>query len=73
MADDEHQRRIRDLVSRALDEDGYVLGLAGALEAVAEHARLRAVDESAFLDMARAAYHAVLREHALDHGAPLEE
>jgi hypothetical protein len=61
---DEHHHRIRALVGRALDEDGYVLGLRGALEAVAEHARLRAIDEDAFLEMARAAFHAVLREQA---------
>jgi len=60
----DHHRRIRELVSRALDEDGYVLALGGALEAVAEHARLRAVDEDGFVELARAAFHAVLREHA---------
>jgi hypothetical protein len=64
----DHHRRIRELVGRALDEDGYVLGLAGALEAVAEHARLRAIDEDGFVAMAREAFHAVLRE-----GAPSDE
>jgi hypothetical protein len=60
----DHQRRIRDLVRRALDEDGFVLALPGALQAVAEHARLRAVDEDAFVALARAAYQTVIEENA---------
>jgi hypothetical protein len=59
VADDELERRIRDLVSRALDEDGFVLALPGALQAVAEHARLRAMDEDTFVELARSAYQAV--------------
>ena len=68
---DAHQRHVRDVVSRALDEDAYALGLPGALEAVAEHARLRALDEDAFVALARAAFHAVLMEHAPEHGIDL--
>jgi hypothetical protein len=64
MSNEEHQRHIRALVSRALDEDGFVLALPGALEAVAEHARLRAIDEDTFVELARAAYQAVIRESA---------
>jgi hypothetical protein len=68
---DDHHHHIRDLVSRALDEDGYVLGLAGALEAVAEHAKLRAIGEEAFVEMARAAFHAVSRGNPGEGGVEL--
>ncbi len=71
MADAEHQRAVRERVSLALDEDGFVLGLSGALQAVAEHARLRAVDEDGFVAMARAAYQAVATEHAPQDGMDL--
>lgn len=67
----DHQRTVRERVSRALDEDGFVLGLPGALQAVAEHARLRAVDEDAFVALARAAYQAVASEHAPEGGIEL--
>lgn len=71
MPDPEHQRLVRDRVSRALDDDGFVLGLPGALQAVAEHARLRAVDEEAFVALARAAYQAVTTEHVPEGGIDL--
>jgi hypothetical protein len=67
----EHQRAVRDRVSRALDDDGFVLGLPGALQAVAEHARLRAVDEEAFVALARAAYQAVATENVPEGGVDL--
>lgn len=59
---------IRDRVARVLDDDGFVLAVDEALEAVAEHARLRAVDEDTFVERARAAYRRVAME-----GAPKEE
>lgn len=58
-ADADHQRRIREAVARVLDDDGFVLAVSGALEAVAEHARLRAMDEETFVERARAAYQSV--------------
>jgi hypothetical protein len=61
-------RAIRDRVAAVLDDDGFVLAVDGALEAVAEHARLRAMDEDTFVERARAAFQAVAREHAV----PLE-
>lgn len=70
-SDPEQQRKVREQVARALDDDGFVLGLPGALQAVAEHARLRAVDEEAFVALARAAYQAVAMEHAPEGGVDL--
>ena len=64
-------RRMREAVSRVLDDDGFVLGVGGALEAVAEHARLRAMDEETFVERARAAYLAVVMEHAPKDGIEL--
>jgi len=68
----EHQRKIREIVSRALDEDAYVLAVEGALEAVAAHARLRAIDEDAFVALARAAYLAVAMEAAPEGGLEID-
>jgi hypothetical protein len=56
---------IRARVAAVLDDDGFVLAVDAALEAVAEHARLRAVDEESFVERARAAYQAVASEHAV--------
>ena len=67
----DHQQVTRDRVSRALDEDGFVLGLPGALQAVAEHARLRAMDEDTFVALARAAYQAVAMENVPEGGIDL--
>jgi hypothetical protein len=64
-------RSIREAVSRVLDEDGFVLAVDGALEAVAEHARLRAMDEETFVERARAAYQAVAMESAPKDGIDL--
>ena len=71
MTDAEHQRAVRERVSHALDDDGFVLGLPGALQAVAEHARLRAVDEESFVALARAAYQVVASEHVPEGGVDL--
>jgi hypothetical protein len=67
---DQH-RRMREAVARVLDDDGFVLGVGGALEAVAEHARLRAMDEETFVERARAAYQTVAMEHAPKDGIDL--
>lgn len=56
---------IRARVAAVLDDDGFVLAVDAALEAVAEHARLRAVDEDTFVERARAAYQAVAGEQAV--------
>ena len=66
-----HQRSVREAVGRVLDDDGFVLAVEGALEAVAEHARLRAMDEDTFVERARAAYQAVAMEHAPEGGIDL--
>lgn len=70
MADD-LPRRIRESVARVLDEDGFVLAVDGALLAVAEHARLRAMDEDTFVARARAAYQAVAMENVPEGGIDL--
>ncbi|MFT3775380.1 MAG: hypothetical protein QM820_59295 [Minicystis sp.] len=67
----DHARRIREAVARVLDDDGFVLAVDGALQAVAEHARLRAMDEDTFVERARAAYQAVVMEHAPQDGIEL--
>jgi hypothetical protein len=56
---------IRARIAAVLDDDGFVLAVDGALQAVAEHARLRAVDEDTFVERARAAYQAVAMERAM--------
>jgi hypothetical protein len=63
---------IRGRVARVLDDDGFVLAVDGALEAVADHARLRAMDEDAFVERARAAYQRVAMEHAPQDGIDLD-
>jgi len=65
-------RSIREAVRRALDEDGFVLAVDGALEAVAEHARLRAMDEETFVERARAAYQAAAGEGAPKDGIDVD-
>lgn len=58
---------IRARIAAVLDDDGFVLAVDGALQAVAEHARLRAMDEETFVERARAAYRAVVAERAVPH------
>jgi predicted lipid-binding transport protein (Tim44 family) len=64
--------RAREAVSRALDEDAYVLGVDGALQAVAAHARLRVMDEDTFVERARAAFQAILMESAPRDGLEID-
>lgn len=65
------RRRIRDLVAKVLDEDGFVLAVDEAMEAVAEHARLRAIDEDTFVERARAAYQRVATQSVPEQGIDL--
>jgi hypothetical protein len=67
----DHQDQIRARVGAVLEDDGFVLAVDGALMAVAEHARLRAMDEDTFVERARAAYLAVAMANAPQGGIDL--